>query len=209
MRVLRVVLAAAILMLMAVGPVAAGVPVGDADVSVTKSGSPNPVLAGANITYTIVVQNAGPNDAIGVVWTDTVPTGTTFVSLTDLSGAWTLVTPPVGGTGAVTGSMGILSVAAGPQVFTLIVQVDAGLANGSLVNNVVNVASDDDPNQINNSFIAIIEVGVAATPVPSVPDAAMPEPTGPSPALPVGVLAALLLVGLMTTAVLRGRASRA
>jgi uncharacterized repeat protein (TIGR01451 family) len=40
------------------------------DLSVTKSGSPNPVPVGQDLTYTIVVRNAGPGTATTVVFFD-------------------------------------------------------------------------------------------------------------------------------------------
>jgi len=53
-----------------------------ADISVVKTGPPDPVLVGTNITYSIVVSNAGPNTASNVISRDSIPTGTTFVSAT-------------------------------------------------------------------------------------------------------------------------------
>ncbi len=52
-----------------------------ADLSVTKTDSPDPVQPGANLTYTIIVANAGPSNAATVALADTLPAGTTFVSL--------------------------------------------------------------------------------------------------------------------------------
>src|SRR5262249_43358696 len=51
-----------------------------ADIQVIKTDAPDPVIAGQNVTYTISVTNAGPSDAQNVTLSDTVPTGTTFVS---------------------------------------------------------------------------------------------------------------------------------
>jgi uncharacterized repeat protein (TIGR01451 family) len=53
-----------------------------ADLSVTKSGLPVSVLVGQNLTYTIVVSNAGPNTASNIISRDAIPTGTDFVSAT-------------------------------------------------------------------------------------------------------------------------------
>ena len=47
---------------------------------VTKTDAPDPVVAGANITYTIAVQNTGTGGLTGVVLTDAIPANTTFVS---------------------------------------------------------------------------------------------------------------------------------
>ncbi len=46
--------------------------VGKADLEITKSSSPNPVIAGTSITYQIQVANHGPNNAYGMVVTDVV-----------------------------------------------------------------------------------------------------------------------------------------
>src|SRR6185436_1575817 len=55
----------------------------EADLSVATTDSPDPVNAGTNVTYTVTVSNSGgPSSAAGVVLTDTLPAGTTFVSST-------------------------------------------------------------------------------------------------------------------------------
>src|SRR4029079_16632043 len=71
-----------------------------ADLSVTKTDSPDPVTAGTDLTYTITVSNAGPIDAQSVSLSDAIPVNTTFVSAMQTAGpAFTLSSPPVGGTG--------------------------------------------------------------------------------------------------------------
>ena len=56
------------------------------DIVVNQSDSPDPVPSGGTLTYTIHVDNNGPDDATGVVLTDTIPAGTTFVSRTTTKG---------------------------------------------------------------------------------------------------------------------------
>ena len=57
-----------------------------ADLSLVKTG-PATVQVGESITYVLAVHNAGPDDAVDVSVTDTLPAGVTFVSA---SGAgWT------------------------------------------------------------------------------------------------------------------------
>ena len=51
-----------------------------ADLSITKSDDADPVTAGTDLTYTLVVTNDGPSDATNVEVTDAVPAGTSFVS---------------------------------------------------------------------------------------------------------------------------------
>ena len=53
-----------------------------ADLTLTKTDSPDPVTEGDDLTYTIQIHNAGPDIATGVTMTDVLPPNTTFVSLT-------------------------------------------------------------------------------------------------------------------------------
>jgi uncharacterized repeat protein (TIGR01451 family) len=50
------------------------------DLDVSKADDTDPVEAGTDLTYTILVTNNGPGDATGVTVTDTLPTGMTFNS---------------------------------------------------------------------------------------------------------------------------------
>lgn len=59
-----------------------------ADLYVTKSASPNPVGVGQPLTYTIKVKNFGPDDAINVGMTDTVPDGVCICSLEATDGTF-------------------------------------------------------------------------------------------------------------------------
>lgn len=51
-----------------------------ADLAVTKTGTPEFIAAGSNLTYQVVVQNGGPSNVVVVRTIDTLPTNTTFVS---------------------------------------------------------------------------------------------------------------------------------
>jgi uncharacterized repeat protein (TIGR01451 family) len=57
-----------------------------ADLSVTKSDSPDPVATGAVLTYTVRVTNAGPDPATNTAITDNLPGGVAFVSATASAG---------------------------------------------------------------------------------------------------------------------------
>src|SRR4030067_2251567 len=54
----------------------------EADLSITKTDSPDPVNVGDSLLYTITVTNNGPGNATGVTVTDTLPSGITLVSVT-------------------------------------------------------------------------------------------------------------------------------
>ncbi len=50
------------------------------DLSIKKTGAPNPAYVGSRLTYTLVVTNSGPLAATGVLVTDTLPAGVTYDS---------------------------------------------------------------------------------------------------------------------------------
>ena len=62
-----------------------GAAANSADMAVTNSG-PSSVTAGTTATYTITITNNGPSSAQGVVLTDLLPSGSTFVSMTQTAG---------------------------------------------------------------------------------------------------------------------------
>jgi uncharacterized repeat protein (TIGR01451 family) len=130
-----------------------------ADLSITDAASPIPVLAGANITYTQVVTNAGPSTATAARLTESTPPNTTFQSMVFPVG-WFCITPAVGGTGLITCTDA--SFAPGTASFTLVVKVNAGTAAGTAINNTVIVSSSTtDPNGTNNTAVAADVVATA------------------------------------------------
>src|SRR5436309_15917429 len=71
-----------------------------ADLLVSKSG-PESVSAGDTIVYSIFVFNSGPADAQNVTVSDSLPSGTTFLSLAASSAIFNCSTPAVGAGGSV------------------------------------------------------------------------------------------------------------
>lgn len=63
--------------------------VSKADIQVTKTDSPDPVIAGKDLTYDIRVSNAGPSTARNVVMQDALPSGVTFAGYTVSGGTGT------------------------------------------------------------------------------------------------------------------------
>lgn len=131
-----------------------------ADLSVTKVDSPDPVVAGSNLTYTIAVTNLTAAAATTVALSDTLPANTTFVSLTAPAG-WGCTMPGGGGTGTVNCSIATLP-ANGSGSFTLVVNMNAATPSGTIVSNTANVTSADDPFEGNNSATATTTVSSGA-----------------------------------------------
>jgi len=133
-----------------------------ADLAVTKSDLPDPVVTGGSLTYTINVSNGGPNAAASVVMTDVIPAGTTFQSLVPPAG-WSCATPPVGSTGTVACTKTSVA-AAETGAFSMVVNVSCALADGTLISNTVSVSSTTlDTNPANNTATTMT---AAANPPP-------------------------------------------
>jgi uncharacterized repeat protein (TIGR01451 family) len=139
-----------------------------ADLSVTNSASPNPVSAGNNITYTQTVFNAGQASAAAPVFTETLPAGTSAVSLTGPAG-WTcvLATRTCTDTAAMPANT--------TANFTFVVTVGAGVASGTTLSQTDSVSSTTtDPNSGNNS--ATVKALVADTADLSITNTPSPVP---------------------------------
>ena len=137
-------------------------PASSADLAVTKTDTPDPVPAGQDLTYTILVTNNGPATALAVALTDTVPATTTFRSVSTPAG-WSCTAPAVGGTGTVSCTLAALASGQSSAV-TLRVRVDVGATPGSTITNTASVSSAvADPVAGNNSGSASSTVAAANT----------------------------------------------
>ena len=124
-----------------------------ADLTVTVVAGPDPVVPGTNLTYMVAVTNLGPDAAVGVMLTDAIPAGTTFVSFTAPAG-WTVAAPPAGGAGTVTATAASLTGGSGAS-FTLVVRLDPATPEGVQLSNTATVAATTpDPQTGNNSASA-------------------------------------------------------
>jgi uncharacterized repeat protein (TIGR01451 family) len=137
-----------------------------ADLSLTKGDSPDPVLSGQQLTYTLVVHNDGPASAPGTSLSDPLPSGVTFVSATPTQGSCVRV----GST--VTCALG--TIATGANV-TVEIKVDAGQP-ATITNDAGVVSTASDPNSANNS-------ASATTTVQPVADLGLTKSDSPDPVL--------------------------
>ena len=118
-----------------------------ADLLISCGADETNVRQGDTLTYTITVQNFGPDNAINVVANDTLSSGTTFVSAHANVGAFT--TPPAGQTGVVTWYLGDLA-NNGQQAAQI--QVTVIVRGKTSITNTATVSSDTpDPNPANNT----------------------------------------------------------
>ena len=150
--------------------------VSSADLSVTDSASPNPVTAGSNITYTQVVTNNGPSAADNATYVATIPANTTMVSIAAPVG-WSCLSSGTGGTGNVV-CTDVNMAGSTAATFTLVVKVNAGTANGTVITERVSANSSAiDPNSANNTATATTVVGTTA------PDLTVTNVASPNPVL--------------------------
>lgn len=113
-----------------------------ADLSISKSASPNPVMVGSTLTYSLVVTNNGPSPATAVTLTDTLPSGVNFVSKVSSQGS-------CNGTSTITCTLGNLSAGASATV-TIVARPTAPQ---TITNTATVSATEPDPNKGNNTAV--------------------------------------------------------
>ena len=139
------------------------------DLSITKSASPDPILGGTNLTYTITVTNNGSDAASGVTVQDTLPAGTTFVSVNPST--------PTCSNSSGTVSCNLGSLANGATV-TVTVVVTVPNAAGWIRNVATVSLATDDPDSSNNT--AIRDTRVNTTTDPDSDGVSSTEESGPN-----------------------------
>jgi uncharacterized repeat protein (TIGR01451 family) len=139
------------------------VPLPSADLGVTKAVDSDQVLPNSDVTYTIQVNNGGPNDAAKAELDDTLPGNMTFVSLQQTSGpAWTCNSLAPGSGGTVVCKLDPLPVGSN-STFILKGHIPSTASSGTTYVNTASVTtSSNDPNPENNSSDATTSVVAAA-----------------------------------------------
>ncbi len=121
-----------------------------ADVSIRKSASPNPVPVGGTVTFSMVVSNAGPSDARGLVVTDPLPAGLRLAGAQAPGSC-----APLGRT--VICNVGTLGAGASATVSISAVVLSSALP-GPLVNSVTVQSETADRNPGNNSASISVQI---------------------------------------------------
>ncbi|WP_229074280.1 DUF11 domain-containing protein [Actinoplanes sp. DH11] len=123
------------------------------DLDVTQSYAPAVPVAGATVTYTAIVTNNGPSTARGIVLTDPVATGSTFVSAGTADGSCVFsVTLTVECTLPDTGPGDVRTV-------TIVVRLDP--AGTGAVNNAVSVSSSTPESDVTDNNFSVQSTGTA------------------------------------------------
>jgi uncharacterized repeat protein (TIGR01451 family) len=113
----------------------------DANLTLTKTDSPDPVTAGDDLTYTLTVGNSGPSTAVDVVVTDTIPAQTTFVSAVGGTGTTACAEIQIG---VVSCEVGNLDPGETETIF-ITVHVAADTPDGTILHNEAEATSPTDP----------------------------------------------------------------
>jgi uncharacterized repeat protein (TIGR01451 family) len=141
---------------------------GSADLSLTKSDSPDPALAGEEVTYQLTVSNNGPSTAVDVAVSDLLPPETSFVSATISNGTGTCVAleaPP----DQVVCDLNDLDPGQFASVF-IVALVDPSVPDQTVIENLATAsAATLDPDESNNdavettTVLAEADLGVVKT----------------------------------------------
>src|SRR5262249_20918390 len=134
----------------------------------TKTDNPDPVAAGSNLQYTILITNNGPATAQNVVLNDVLPSGPTFVSAQFTGGSLqgTCTQPTVGQSGGTFNCTYPQATAGQNSQYTITLNVPSG-ASGTITNTATvaasNTTTDSNPNNNSATATTTILAGTALT----------------------------------------------
>jgi uncharacterized repeat protein (TIGR01451 family) len=121
------------------------------DLTITKSDGVSTITTGQNLTYTIIVTNAGPSTASNVTVSDVLPSTLTFVSASSSSGTFTNNGGTVSGT--------IASIASGATAtVTIIANVKNDTPDNATISNTATVSAANESTTTNNSATDTVTV---------------------------------------------------
>ncbi len=155
-RVLSVLAAAAIIFLAAAMPVSAQAT--GADLSVTATTLTTEVGPNQIVPFELTVSNNGPANATLATVQDVIPAGLVYFS-SDIPAGWSLIAPPVGGSGTVRITKTSFS-ASSVEMMTISLRVVSTAHDNVRITNTVTVSSNTpDPLSSNNSSSIELRIG--------------------------------------------------
>lgn len=119
------------------------------DLSITKAGNPDPVVGGANVTYTVTVTNLGPNDSTGVRVVDSLPAATSLVGGTPSGAGWTFSSS--GSTLTATRATPLVNGASAQFTFQAKVNAGSGTITNAATVDTTGAGATPDPTPGNNT----------------------------------------------------------
>ncbi|MGI9065958.1 MAG: lamin tail domain-containing protein, partial [Pyrinomonadaceae bacterium] len=129
----------------------AGLNLNTADLGVTKTDSPDPLITGSDLTYTITVTNTGPGIAQSVVVTDNLPASVTFVSCSSTAGGI------CGGAGN-NRTIGFPLLGSGSSAVITLVATANSAGGTTIANTAIATSATPDPDPSNNFVTATSSV---------------------------------------------------
>ncbi|MBA3533741.1 MAG: DUF11 domain-containing protein, partial [Ardenticatenales bacterium] len=114
-----------------------------ADLILTKTDFPDPVIAGEDISYTLNITNNGPSTAVGVRLTDTFSSKLTFATATTADGTCSI--------SGVVMTCDLDNLGPGSPATVLLSGIVNASARSSLSNTATVMATDDDPDTSTNT----------------------------------------------------------
>jgi uncharacterized repeat protein (TIGR01451 family) len=138
----------------------------EADVSIVKTVDPAETVSGGSVTYTLVVSNAGPSDAVNVTVSDLFPAELENVSIVS-DDPYTCVDPVVGN--QLTCTIPAHPVGVDATITVTATVVEGAYADLTPVANTATVGSEtDDPDETNNTSTATFDIRSASLTVTKV-----------------------------------------
>lgn len=136
-----------------------------ADLSVTATASAPKVVAGGDLQYQITLANSGPDPALGVVLSDTLPGSTLLVSATSNQNV-----APTESSGVVTLELGSLSAGA-TAVLTIEVQTTGPpqrtiTDTATVTSQTLDLSPGDESSSVSTQVVGQSDLGLAATAAP-------------------------------------------
>jgi uncharacterized repeat protein (TIGR01451 family) len=156
-----------------------------ADLSITKTDSPDPVVAGTNLTYSITVTNNGPSAAVNVVASDLLSSSLSIVSVSGSHGASCNAGIP----GSVPTTCNFDGMANGAiRTMTIVTLVNASVPAGTILSNNASVTSATADNNNSNNL------ATTSTTVDASADLAITKTDSPDPVTAGGALTYTLTI---------------